>query len=90
MDPPAGVPLDPTQGLVEIELSESSTISVDGSPMGRFDKRRLLLAPGPHRIEVSGDRGIGVLEFDVAAGRAVRVVSDGAGAPAKSAAPSAE
>lgn len=89
MDPPAGVTLDPTQGLVEIELGEPSSIKVDGSPMGRFDRRRLLLAPGPHRIEIEGDRGSGVLELDVAAGRAVRVVSDGAAAPANSPAPSA-
>jgi hypothetical protein len=89
MDAPSGVTLEPTQGLVEIELAEPSSIKVDGSPMGRFDRRRLLLAPGPHRIEIEGDRGSGVLELDVAAGRAVRVVSDGAGAPASSAAPSA-
>jgi hypothetical protein len=89
MEPPAGVSLDPVQGLVEIELSEAGSIKVDDAPMGRFDRRRLLLAPGPHRIEVEGDRGSGVLDLDVVAGRAVRV-SDGTGAPAKSAAPSAE
>ena len=37
---PPGVTLDPAQGLVEIELAEASSIKVDDSFVGRFDKRR--------------------------------------------------
>jgi hypothetical protein len=86
--PPAGVTLDPAQGLVDIELAEPSSIKVDDSFHGRFDKRRLLLAPGKHRIEIENDRGSATLELDVAAGRALRVASGvpGSAGPASSSA----
>jgi hypothetical protein len=88
IDTPAGAALDPAQGLVEIELALEGSINVDGSFVGRYAKRRLLLAPGRHRIDVESDQGRAELELDVAAGRALRVVSEGTTAP--SSAPSAE
>jgi hypothetical protein len=87
---PAGVTLDPAQGLVDIELAEASSIKVDDSFVGRFDKRRLLLAPGTHRIHVENERGSATLELEVAAGRAVRVAAGGAPASASPAASSNE
>ena len=87
---PPGVTLDPAQGLVDIELAEASSIKVDDSFVGRFDKRRLLLAPGTHRIQVESERGSATLELEVAAGRAVRVASGDAPASASPAASSNE
>ncbi|HEX6272498.1 MAG TPA: hypothetical protein VFZ53_05645, partial [Polyangiaceae bacterium] len=79
----------PKQGLVDVEPGETSSIKVDGEFVGRFEKRRLLLPPGPHRIEVENERGRASLELDVVAGRALRVVSS-APAPVTGAVPSAE
>jgi hypothetical protein len=90
IDTPAGTALDPAQGLVEVELALEASIKVDGSFVGRYAKRRLLLAPGRHRIEVEGDAGRAELDLDVAAGRALRVASQGTTAPASSGAPRAE
>jgi DNA-binding response OmpR family regulator len=81
--------LDPKQGLVDVEPGETSSIKVDGEFVGRFEKRRLLLPPGPHRVEVENERGAASLELDVVAGRALRVVPS-APAPASGAVPSAE
>jgi hypothetical protein len=86
---PSDVPGDPTQGLLDIELSEEASIKVDGSFVGRYAKRRVLLTPGRHKVEVDGEQGSGVVEIALAAGRSMRLVSKGA-APAKSTAPSAE
>jgi DNA-binding response OmpR family regulator len=86
---PSNVPGDPTQGLLDIELSEEASIKVDGSFVGRYAKRRVLLPPGRHKVEVDGEQGSGVVEVELAAGRSMRLVSKIA-APAKSAAPSAE
>jgi DNA-binding response OmpR family regulator len=90
IDTPPGVTLDPAQCLVEVELPVESSIKVDGSFVGRYAKRRLLLAPGRHRIEVENDAGRSELTLEVDAGLALRVVADGAPAPASSATPSAE
>jgi DNA-binding response OmpR family regulator len=90
IETPAGVTLDSTQGLVDVEPGEVSAIEVDGAFVGRFEKRRLLLAPGAHRVAVENDRGKATLELDVVAGRALRVVSSGDPANASRAAPSAE
>jgi hypothetical protein len=81
---------DPAHGLVEIELAEAGSITVDGSPMGRFAKRRLILTPGPHRIEVESEHGKSALDLDVPRGLALRVVSGNAPSPKASAAPSPE
>jgi DNA-binding response OmpR family regulator len=90
IDTPAGVALDPAQGLVEVELPSESSIKVDGSFVGRYEKRRLLLAPGRHRIEVESEGWRAEFELEVAAGRAYRVAPRGSPAPASPAAPSAE
>ena len=86
---PSDVPGDPTQGLLDIELGEEASIKVDGSFVGRYAKRRVLLPPGRHKVEVEGEQGNGVVEVELAAGRSMRLVSKVA-APAKSTAPSAE
>jgi DNA-binding response OmpR family regulator len=83
-------PGDPTQGLVDIELAEEASINVNGAFLGRYAKRRVLLPPGKHKIEVQGEKGNATLDVDLVAGRSMRVVSDAAPALPKSTAPSAE
>jgi hypothetical protein len=75
MATPAGVSLDPAQGLVDIELAQASSIKVDDAFVGRSDKRRLLLAPGTHSVEVENEQGRATLDLEVTAGRALRVTS---------------
>jgi hypothetical protein len=82
--------LDPTHGLVEFDLGEPGSIVVDGSPMGRFATRRVMLTPGAHHVEVETDQGRSALDLDVPRGLALRVAPVGGARPRASAASSAE